>query len=330
MGYGRGKDSKSKKSSRKEESSSESDSDQSNSSDSSYTSTSDSEPEPSKKQKLESTSKKKHKKEQKKEKKKEKKKKEKEAKNKISKDDFYHKSTEFRLWLVEEKSKYFDQLSSSKSKAYFKKFVKQWNSRKLAKKYYKGIDVVDARTSLTKYKWKFAEKMKPEKATPSPSGKIPSAWKSTPTGMSPPERTFSTFGKAGHTGTIGPSLPKGINLQQAGYETFGKSTESIGPSRPVQGPSMPGPGDQSSPTERRKSPGSSQGRKRRGDSPDADSSYMGMGDDFHKKLANRQKHRDQQKDRAASKLIEYQARERDKMSKLLELARANKSKDALW
>ena len=84
----------------------------------------------------------------------------------------------------------------------------------------------------------FAEKTKAD-ATPSPSRQIPTAWKSTPTALSPPERTFSTFGKAssaaGDTSMIGPSLPRGLSLQQATYE----SMESLGPSRPVQGPSMP-------------------------------------------------------------------------------------------
>ena len=87
----------------------------------------------------------------------------------------------------------------------------------------------------------FAEKMKTDTKTPSPGGKIPAAWKSTPTAMSPPQRTFSTFGKADDTGTIGPSLPQQtpISLQKPAYLTFGQSTESIGPSRPMQGPSMP-------------------------------------------------------------------------------------------
>ena len=35
---------------------------------------------------------------------------------------------------------YFDQLSGSNAKKYFKKFVKQWNGRKLAKVSIKGTD----------------------------------------------------------------------------------------------------------------------------------------------------------------------------------------------
>ena len=48
-------------------------------------------------------------------------------------------NAEFTLWLHEEKGKHFDELPGEKAHKYFAKFVDQWNSGKLSKKYYKGV-----------------------------------------------------------------------------------------------------------------------------------------------------------------------------------------------
>ncbi|KAF8633532.1 hypothetical protein AX15_001337 [Amanita polypyramis BW_CC] len=77
----------------------------------------------------------------------------------IGEADYFLKSDEYRLWLREEKRKYFDELSGDKARSYFRKFVKAWNRGKLSKKYYKGLEPSSVyATTNTGYKWSFAEK----------------------------------------------------------------------------------------------------------------------------------------------------------------------------
>ncbi|PFH47346.1 hypothetical protein AMATHDRAFT_152283 [Amanita thiersii Skay4041] len=77
----------------------------------------------------------------------------------IRESDYFLKSDEFRLWLREEKRKYFDELSGDKARSYFRKFVKAWNRGKLSKKYYQGIEPSSVTaTTNTAYKWSFASK----------------------------------------------------------------------------------------------------------------------------------------------------------------------------
>ncbi|GBB92547.1 hypothetical protein RclHR1_20200003 [Rhizophagus clarus] len=73
----------------------------------------------------------------------------------ISEDDYFSKSTEFRIWLKENKDKFFDDLNSEQTHRYFKKFVSAWNKYKLDKKYYDGIRSSQLTSSeTTRYKWK--------------------------------------------------------------------------------------------------------------------------------------------------------------------------------
>ncbi|KAH7926830.1 hypothetical protein BV22DRAFT_1008149 [Leucogyrophana mollusca] len=77
----------------------------------------------------------------------------------ISESDYFLKNTEFRLWLKEEKSKYFDELSSDRARSYFRKFVKAWNRGKLPDSIYNNVDsVASSATNQTAYKWSFASK----------------------------------------------------------------------------------------------------------------------------------------------------------------------------
>lgn len=77
----------------------------------------------------------------------------------ISESDYFLKSAEFRVWLKEEKHKYFDELSGDKARRYFHKFVKEWNRGKLDKSLYAGVDPSkQSATSQTAYKWAFASK----------------------------------------------------------------------------------------------------------------------------------------------------------------------------
>ncbi|KAK0500904.1 hypothetical protein EDD18DRAFT_1307457 [Armillaria luteobubalina] len=77
----------------------------------------------------------------------------------ISESDYFQKSDEFRIWLKDEKGKYFDELSGERARSYFRKFVKAWNRGKLSKKLYAGVDSSSiSATSQTSYKWSFASK----------------------------------------------------------------------------------------------------------------------------------------------------------------------------
>ncbi|KAG2358860.1 hypothetical protein BDR07DRAFT_1488860 [Suillus spraguei] len=77
----------------------------------------------------------------------------------ISESDYFLKNTEFRIWLKEEKHKYFDELSSEKARSYFRKFVKAWNRAKLPKSLYSEAEShISAAANQTAYKWSFASK----------------------------------------------------------------------------------------------------------------------------------------------------------------------------
>ncbi|KAJ7492203.1 hypothetical protein FB451DRAFT_1217365 [Mycena latifolia] len=77
----------------------------------------------------------------------------------ISESDYFRKGDEFRIWLKDEKKKYFDELSGDKARSYFRKFVKAWNKGNLSKSLYAGVDpsTISAE-SQTGYKWAFASK----------------------------------------------------------------------------------------------------------------------------------------------------------------------------
>ncbi|KAI0307959.1 hypothetical protein B0F90DRAFT_1807302 [Multifurca ochricompacta] len=77
----------------------------------------------------------------------------------ITESDYFLKSSEFRVWLKDEKHKYFDELSGDKARKYFYKFVKEWNRGRLDKSLYAGVDPSrQSATSQTAYKWSFASK----------------------------------------------------------------------------------------------------------------------------------------------------------------------------
>ncbi|OJA09388.1 hypothetical protein AZE42_06821 [Rhizopogon vesiculosus] len=77
----------------------------------------------------------------------------------ISEADYFLKNTEFRIWLKEEKNKYFDELSSEKARSYFRKFAKAWNRGKLSKSlYYDAESHIASAANQTAYKWSFASK----------------------------------------------------------------------------------------------------------------------------------------------------------------------------
>lgn len=74
---------------------------------------------------------------------------------KLTKDDFYSKSNEFKVWLFEHKKIYFDEQNTKKLRKLFKKFYKKWNKKKLSKKYYEGINSSSIEVPSTRHQWKF-------------------------------------------------------------------------------------------------------------------------------------------------------------------------------
>ncbi|KAG2175185.1 hypothetical protein INT44_007673 [Umbelopsis vinacea] len=76
----------------------------------------------------------------------------------ISKDDYFIKAAEFRVWLSEKKHKYFNELTSEDARYYFGKFVKAWNNFELDQKYYEGITPAQLSSQdSTRYKWGFSK-----------------------------------------------------------------------------------------------------------------------------------------------------------------------------
>ena len=67
--------------------------------------------------------------------------------------DYFLKNPELCVWLKENKNIYFNDLSSEESREYFKQFVEEWNSKKLPKKFYDGIDAAAVSSSRTKHSW---------------------------------------------------------------------------------------------------------------------------------------------------------------------------------
>lgn len=72
----------------------------------------------------------------------------------ISQADYYRRINEFKEWLVEFKSLYFDKLDGERARTLFSKFVKRWNRNRLPEKYYLGQTSCATRSS---FNWKFSD-----------------------------------------------------------------------------------------------------------------------------------------------------------------------------
>ena len=75
----------------------------------------------------------------------------------LTEDDFYTYFKPFAIWLVKKKHKKFESLSSKKSRKYFKKFTKKWNSNKLKPIFYNIDKLLEKYHHLiqTNHEWKF-------------------------------------------------------------------------------------------------------------------------------------------------------------------------------
>lgn len=83
-------------------------------------------------------------------------KKAKKVKVKITKDDYYNKNTEFRVWLSKKYNMFLDEVKSEVlKKKFFKEFVKKWNKGKLPKVFYTGAVDSSGNVPATRFSWSF-------------------------------------------------------------------------------------------------------------------------------------------------------------------------------
>ncbi|KAK4689418.1 hypothetical protein P7C73_g683, partial [Tremellales sp. Uapishka_1] len=74
----------------------------------------------------------------------------------INEEDYFLKSSEFKNWLKEAKSKYLDELSSEAAHKYFRRFVRRWNDGALEERFYFPPSTPGPSSSNTAYQWSFA------------------------------------------------------------------------------------------------------------------------------------------------------------------------------
>eukprot|EP00057_Strongylocentrotus_purpuratus_P022144 XP_011676618.1 PREDICTED: uncharacterized protein LOC763426 [Strongylocentrotus purpuratus] len=248
---------------------------------------------------------------------------------------------------MEEKNKPLDELTSKKAKEYFKKFVKKWNSGKLLKKFYKGIDFADEKSSLTNYKWKFSGKRHPSLSRDLDGSISMSPFKT------PQPTKFSTFGKTAHKDAagsksvppdakfIGPSRPppmsqveiennreterKRVQKERKEFNSHNKmvmdelAPKATGREAKIQKKAIRAQERR----EREASPGLGVETK----------SIMG-GPSYDDVMERRRRKKEDKKDnmvhKANMKLTEYQLKEQAKMKALFEMAKAHKNENSLW
>ncbi|KAJ8085091.1 hypothetical protein PM082_003875 [Marasmius tenuissimus] len=130
----------------------------------------------------------------------------------ISESDYFQKSNEFRVWLKDEKGKYFDELSGDKARSYFRKFVKAWNRGKLSKRLYSGIDNSELpATTQTSYKWSFSSK-----STRADNEALKQARESVGAAtQNRPESSTASAASSSKGRMQGPTLPSSSDMQYA-------------------------------------------------------------------------------------------------------------------
>nr|GAT61358.1 predicted protein [Mycena chlorophos] len=133
----------------------------------------------------------------------------------ISEEDYFRKSDEFRVWLRTEKKRHFDELSGDRARSYFRKFVKAWNRGKLSSKLYAGLDPssvsADAQTS---YKWSFKKSRADDDALRAVREEVGAATYHKPSESS--SRTHPSTSSSSRSGRVqGPTLPSASDLAYA-------------------------------------------------------------------------------------------------------------------
>lgn len=274
----------------------------------------------------------------------------------ISPEDYFLKSSEFRVWLLKERKIYFNDLSSEQSRQLFKKFVSKWNNGLLNRKYYQGIQSsAVGHESQSQYKWKFASGISDDLKAMRSSVSTWSAGSSSKDG---------TTGKEGKMAATAASLAKPkqpiIGPQRPGSED---TARVIGPA-PAHGPHDPYEREERREADRsrfkkerkelrkhhelvmeelvpkatgreaqleKKKQRAAQ-RRDKELSPEADETMlMGASNDYvGKKIKKRHDQRQHRAEAASQKIADYQAREQARVTAILEMAKANKKEGAMW
>ncbi|SGY20197.1 BQ5605_C017g08521 [Microbotryum silenes-dioicae] len=121
----------------------------------------------------------------------------------LDESDFYLKSNELRLWLLEKKNKRFDTLRSEDARRYFRKFISKWNRGLLPAKFYQGISSASLPTTVSSsHSWSFS------KATQRELDDASYIRKSIDTGNKPlPSTSISTSTSTSSRSVVGPMMP---------------------------------------------------------------------------------------------------------------------------
>ncbi|EKM84269.1 hypothetical protein AGABI1DRAFT_110827 [Agaricus bisporus var. burnettii JB137-S8] len=129
----------------------------------------------------------------------------------ISESDYFKKFDELRLWLKEEKGKYINELTSDKTRSYFRKFVKAWNRGKLSLKYYEGLDSSSVLASeQTGYKWNFTSNQ-----TRADGNALRSAREEISAATNARDSSSHAGSSSSGTRVLGPTLPSASDLTLA-------------------------------------------------------------------------------------------------------------------
>ena len=75
----------------------------------------------------------------------------------ISRDDYFRKATEFRIWLRRAVGKEFEDLETTEARALFEDFVVKWNAGTLSKSVYVPTAAGKAASSRTQFAWGFKD-----------------------------------------------------------------------------------------------------------------------------------------------------------------------------
>ncbi|KAF8337049.1 uncharacterized protein EI90DRAFT_3044705 [Cantharellus anzutake] len=159
---------------------------------------------------------------------------------KISEDDYFLKSDNFRLWLRQDKDKYFDELSGDQARYYFAKFVKRWNRGQLKLPLYQVDNSASPApaSSQTAYRWSFASKtskadrkalenVREQIASDTSNSRKTSFGKPASSSMTPHEHATAGIRSPISTNRrklIGPSMPQGSDAQLLAEEQSESAT----------------------------------------------------------------------------------------------------------
>ncbi|KAL5457582.1 hypothetical protein EMCRGX_G034855 [Ephydatia muelleri] len=279
-------------------------------------------------------------------------------KERISTEDYFVKSVEFRTWLAEDSGTFFNNLSSEESRKLFKTFVQKWNDGLLDKKFYQEgmLSTTLKHSGQTTHKWNFAANL--DKGQMSTVRNNVSSWTSTLEKGSeeeqqqqqqqqqqqhttvpverapligpvrgPPERPI---GPPGPTHTYRPDIgpeEEEVEMESEGLRKKRKDLRKH--QEMVLDELLPKATGREAMIEKKRV--RAEKKRDRELSPEIkESVLMGGGGEIQRRIQVRQEAREKKASVAVQKISDYQAKEKARMEALLEMARANKKDGAMW